>query len=208
MTADMPVTAKRVMSKMKIFKNSIVLHSSGSRGKTHFINISHIEFNKLKKHKGDIFCMLPDGNESYYECLLVTGCGTDYVKCMLYSWNRNIVSQMYGYENDITLYLAQKGEIYGKVTHGRKIGKDEKGCIPEIFRRFVKIANDSSYHPSGLLNTDFIKFLSFTQLEKTEGESFSVQKNFDSNAVIKTDEFNIEYVSEENNIEDMKRCVI
>lgn len=199
--------AKRVIFKMRIFRNSIVLHNSGNRDKTHFINISHIEFNKLKKHKGDIFCILPDGSETYYECILITECGTDYVKCRLYSWNRNIVSQMYGYENDITLYLAQKGEIYGKVTHGRKIGKDEKGCIPEIFRRFVKIANDSSYHPSGLLNTSFIKFLSFTQIEKTEGECFSVCKNFDSCAV-KTDEFNIDYVSEENRIEDMKRCVI
>lgn len=127
---------KMVINPMRIINNSVILQNIVTHKDIKILRTGEISFSELRKGK-NIFLVPTYYDESYIEMLEVTEIATDYVTVNLYSWNRNVLSQMYGYVCELKIFIGEKGKIIAKGIKSSRIKYYESKKIPDIFRNYV-----------------------------------------------------------------------
>ena len=127
---------KTVIIPMRVINNSVILQNTVKHKDIHILRIGEISFSELRKGKR-IFLVPTHYDESYVEMLEVTDIATDYINVVLYSWNRDILSQMYGYICELKIAIGEKGKIIAKGIKSSRIKYYERKKIPDIFKNYV-----------------------------------------------------------------------
>lgn len=127
---------KTVIIQMRIINNSVILQNTVKHKDIHILRTGEISFSELRKGK-NIFLIPVCYDEYYIEILEITDISTDYVIVNLYSWNRNVLSQMYGYVCELKIFIGEKGKIVVKGIKSSRIKYHESKKIPDIFRNYV-----------------------------------------------------------------------
>lgn len=127
---------KTVIIQMRIINNSVILQNTVKHKDVYILRTGEISFSGLRKGK-NMFLIPVCYDESYIEMLEVTDISTDYVIVNLYSWNRDVLSQMYGYVCELKIFIGEKGKIIAKGIKSSRIKYYESKKIPDIFRNYV-----------------------------------------------------------------------
>ena len=127
---------KTVIIQMRIINNSVILQNTVKHKDVYILRTGEISFSELRKGK-NIFLVPTCYDESYIEMLEVTEIVTDYVIVNLYSWNRDVLSQMYGYICELKITIGEKGKIVAKGIKSSRIKYYERKKIPDIFKNYV-----------------------------------------------------------------------
>ena len=97
---------------MKVINSSIILQNTVKNKNVHILRTGEISFLELRKNKGFIFLIPFNNDELYFEMLEITDTSTDYIEAKLYSWNRQILSQIYGYICYLRISIGEKNKIF------------------------------------------------------------------------------------------------
>lgn len=122
---------------MKVINSSIILQNTVKNKNVHILRTGEISFLELRKNKGSIFLIPFNNDELYFEMLEVTNTSTDYIEAKLYSWNRQILSQMYGYICYLRISIGEKNKIFIKGMKSEKVKYDDFKNCPQIFKQYV-----------------------------------------------------------------------
>lgn len=122
---------------MKVINSSIILQNTVKNKNVHILRTGEISFLELRKNKGNIFLIPFNNDELYFEMLEITDTSTDYIEAKLYSWNRQILSQIYGYICYLRISIGEKNKIFIKGVKSEKVKYDDFKNCPEIFKQYV-----------------------------------------------------------------------
>ena len=122
---------------MKVINSSIILQNTVKNKNVHILRTGEISFLELRKNKGFIFLIPFNNDELYFEMLEITDTSTDYIEAKLYSWNRQILSQIYGYISYLRISIGEKNKIFIKGVKSEKVKYDDFKNCPEIFKQYV-----------------------------------------------------------------------
>lgn len=180
---------------MKVINSSIILQNTVKNKNVHILRTGEVSFHELRKNKGNIFLIPFNNDELYFEMLEVTDTYTDYIEAKLYSWNRQILSQVYGYICYLRISIGEKNKIFVKGIKSEKVKyNDFKNC-PEIFKQYVtdRIHSKKETFKYSLNNVKNIPYIeSRYEKDKIINNYFNNDKNFTNVKKILLKDYNID----------------